>query len=277
MEYLSLFAFLAGPGLASFFIACITSVVLGKKLYIQSGRRVLASIFAVSLFLVLFYTASKVISISVNSLFFSSPESGDILGILGLVFGVYIYYMFGWFLRLVGILLPVILIYRTKRDTPSVSTLPSRNPLLLKITPLVVVLALWTLATPLLSLYGLYQVKQEDKRTLIIVNQNQQEYDRAIGPRIKEDLSSVQSAIAAFQRDTGKLPGGLQELVPKYLTSIPELPADTVVRGNYYTYDYEVVDQLRNYYTVCAIVSNFEEGLSGRVCIDQTGQSSSAH
>jgi hypothetical protein len=274
MEYVFILLLLAGPSLVAFFIACITAAISGRRMYIQSGKRGTSSLFAASLFLVLFYVINLVISKGVGLLFFGSSESGDILGILGMVYGVYIF-AFGWILRIVGALIAIIPMYRTRRDSQLVAQVAS-PPFLLETIPILVLLAAVTLLIPIFSLYQLYQANQKESEIKILVTENEQMYDSTIGPEIAGNLSNVQAAIGTYQNKNGKPPQELNQLVPKYLAKIPSLPVNAALGGTY-TYDYEITDPLRNYYSVCVLASTFEAGLTGRVCTDETGRLSRAY
>ncbi len=270
MEYVVLFLLVMGPTLIAFLFACIVSSILGKRLYIQSGKRNLSCIFAASVFLVLFYLVSKIISVSIGLVFFNSAQSGDMMGILSLVFGVYIF-AFGWVLKIAGILIPTIRIYRIKKEEV---VAPGINiPLLLKATPIVAILAIGTLIGPVLSLSNLYQAQQQNKQLEISGKKNEQEYNLIIGPQIEKALSAVQRAISLYENTNKKPPEELNQLVPKYLVELPALPMNATLGGTY-KFDYEVTDPMRQYYRVCVLASKFEAGLTGSKCVDQTGQMS---
>jgi type II secretory pathway pseudopilin PulG len=52
-------------------------------------------------------------------------------------------------------------------------------------------------------------------------------YDAERDAALKQQLTTIRGAIAAYRRDTGEYPGSLEALVPKYL---PKIPADPITK-----------------------------------------------
>ncbi len=267
---------LAGPTLVSFLLACVVGIVTGKRFYLQNGHKIFSGIFAAALFLLSFYFFEHVISFGIGLLFFRSVVGGDLLGVLGLVFGIYPF-IFEWVLMFIGTLISVMAIYHAKRENISYTEpAPLFKSFMSKFSFVLILLALVTLVIQLSSVVELYKQRQYEKQEAVAVKQNQQVYSQTTKPLLQRSVFAIQAAIVTYEKDNnGKLPEDLTQLVPKYLTELPPLPGSEMLGGPY-RYVYDVTDPTRNYYRLCAwteLKMNVV-GLPGWECVSEMDEPS---
>lgn len=212
-EIVLLIAITSIPALISTVVAYIAAQMSGKSLLRRGGVFLQVYLFSISTFLIVDFLFRYVIAWGLSTLSLGS----DVLAIIFMISGPYRFFV-SWGLKVLAIIL---LWFSLKRlpvvETADPQVVPAPKPAILGALPIFAVWALLTIVYPLYTSYKNLQLGAEWRVQM-------QHVADEVAATVEKNTVTIRTQLANYKNDTGMYPLTLEELVPKYLSAMPDEP-----------------------------------------------------